>query len=570
MMTKLLKCLYPFLISLPVLIHANYKEIRKEHMLNDLDSIRNTFKVHYAPFEWKHQYANWDLETEIQAAKEKVVLADNPSVKDFQIILRDFFKSAKDYHTGVCFYSTEYAKLPFRVRGSEGKYYFTYIDRNRLSPEVFPFKVGDELVYFGDKRTDEVIQELKKEEMGASPSKTDSALAELSLTTRTGFKGQVVPKGPITITVCPKNSNSMQSYQLIWDYYPEKISNSFYQTKMSQRSHQKKAFGDNPLLKRNFTYPFYEKYMELAGSECANDTMGSRKSFIPELGKVCWISEAETKYHAYLFENKEGKLIGYVRIPDFLGTDFDVEDFRTIIEFFQEYSDALVVDQVNNPGGSMFHLYALISLLTDQPLYTPRHKMSITQEDVFTAVTESPMLENVRSDEEAQELFGSKTFEGIPVTYQMAQFLLNFYRFIAEEWNAGRTLTQPFYVYGVDKINPHPKTQYTKPILIITNELNFSCGDFFPAIMQDNKRATIFGAKTAGAGGYVLAGKFPNLNGVAFFNYTGSIAERADLNPIENLGVTPDIPYEISKDDLQFGYQDYADAINQAIKQIVK
>ena len=35
--------------------------------------------------------------------------------------------------------------------------------------------------------------------------------------------------------------------------------------------------------------------------------------------------------------------------------------------------------------------------------------------------------------------------------------------------------------------------------------------------------------------------------------------------PIENLGVTPDVPYEHTPNDYQNGYVDYKNAINKAI-----
>ncbi len=52
---------------------------------------------------------------------------------------------------------------------------------------------------------------------------------------------------------------------------------------------------------------------------------------------------------------------------------------------------------------------------------------------------------------------------------------------------------------------------------MLINEMDMSCADFMPAILQDNKRATLFGSRTAGAGGHVLSFNFPNIHGIADF-----------------------------------------------------
>jgi C-terminal processing protease CtpA/Prc len=106
--------------------------------------------------------------------------------------------------------------------------------------------------------------------------------------------------------------------------------------------------------------------------------------------------------------------------------------------------------------------------------------------------------------------------------------------------------------------------------MVLINELDFSGGDFFPAIMQDNKRAVILGTRTAGAGGYVLQYQFPNLSGIYLFSLTGSLAERDGGDMIENLGVTPDVGYELTPDDLEFGYQGYKSKIVSTMEEMLK
>jgi len=57
----------------------------------------------------------------------------------------------------------------------------------------------------------------------------------------------------------------------------------------------------------------------------------------------------------------------------------------------------------------------------------------------------------------------------------------------------------------------------------------------------------------------------PNMLGIDSFRMTGSLAERINQQPIENLGVQPDVPYPLTVEDIKGGYKAYARAINQVI-----
>ena len=546
----------------------------KDKMCATLDVIKSAFDAQYAPAYWKKTFVGWELETKIEEAKARVRRSHKITLKDFQHIISDFFKSTRDYHVGVHFFSTEVARLPFSVKGAGGKYFITHIDRERLNPAVYPFEVGDELISFNGKPTAIAVQELKDQEVGNASAETDLAMAAIYLTIRTGVMGHKVPKGPVTIAVRSSRTGATSSYQLIWLYRPEKVTSC-----PSRRGFN--SAGDvfsgsaaealEAIFNKKLEAPFIIPVMRLMDSFDDNnkEVVGSREGFLPALGRKVWSAPSESPFHAYLYQTPDRSLVGYIRIPHYRGGSKEVEAFGDIISYLEENSDALIIDQMNNPGGSAFYLYALASMLTEAPLEAPRHHIAITQREVMEAVSMMPYFEMVRSNSDAQELIGP-TLAGNPVTYQMAQFFLNYFRFIVDEWKAGRRLTNLFYLYGVDHINPHPTTRYTKPILLLVNSLDFSGGDVFPIILQDNKRATLFGSRTAGAGGFVMQATFPNHFGIDSYHFTASLAERAQGAPIENLGVEPDIPYTVTQDDLKCGYHPMANAINSCVMELLE
>ncbi len=563
-----------FVAIVPLLAFgASSEQEVKDRMIRDIDSLQNTFEVKYAPAEWKSRYAGWDLSTEISKTKQRIEELDDLNTKAYQRAIRQFFLSTKDYHVGVSFWSTEWAALPFRVCGAGGKYYISYIDRSRLPLRSFPFQLGDELVMFNGRPTDDVVQELRAIEVGDASPDTDQGLAEIYLTDRKGRLGHIVPSGPVIIDVRSTKMETTSSYQIMWDYNPEKIKEPVFKTMASDRESSRSPFY-RKLMRAPLADVLVASYHTEGPYRDPNE-LGARESFIPPLGKVLWQSQPSNPFHAYLFETANRKKIGYVRIPDYypMATgdpgDMHVNAFAEIIAYLEENSSALVIDQVNNPGGSLFYLYALVSLLSDQPLHTPKHRTTITQRDVAYALAAEELLAQVNCDDDACDVLGD-TMEGYPVTYQSSAFMLHFFRFIIDEWNAGRRLTKPCYLYGVDWINPYPSKRYTKPILLLVNRLCFSGGDFLPAILQDNRRVTVFGTKTAGAGGYVDVYSYHNPFGISEIHYTASIAERIDNNPIENLGVTPDIFYDITEDDLKNNFRGYVQAVLDAVDNLTR
>lgn len=544
------------------------KDTYKTHMLRDLETIKHVLEVNYGPTLWKESYIQWNLEEAIAQAKHKILSSEHLTLKQFHQILTQFINTTQDYHVEVSFNSTEIAVLPFSVKSANGKYFVDWVQEETLGKNSI--QVGDELITFNGMPIDQVIQDLKSEIGAEGNTQTDQSLAEIRLTLRFGKRGDTIPNNSTTVTIKSLKNKSIHSYELNWNHYPELIKSPF-ESNFSQFSFLDLILKSKPpklklKTKTSMLSPKAELYPSLARNKTSD--IGAFRSFLPKLGTVVWSGEEDQiPFDTYIYRNEKGSLIGYIRIPHYRGTAADVEAFGQIIDAFQKHTDALVIDQVNNPGGLLLYQYALASTLTNHDLVTPKHRLSINQQNVTNAYQDLEILNLIDENKSIEDLFDEDDFFK---TKETIQLLKVFCQFIIDEWNKGHTLTEPTFLDGVDKIKPHSQYRYTKPILLLINELDFSGGDFFPAILQDNKRARLFGTKTAGAGGCVVPFTFPNFSGIEKFYYTCSIAERPNGEKLENLGVKPDIEYQLTEEDLQYNYRSYAKAVNQAVQDLIR
>lgn len=550
----------------------------RERMSRFLDTIQDNFETRYAPHDWKLAEYGWDLSAEIKKAKENIWLLPNITVADFQRIVRDLVYSTKDYHVGVYFYNTEMATLPFTIKKFGDSYYVTSVQAMAC-----PLKPGDQILEFNGQDVNAEIVAIKKQITSSNPV-SDQSQAENYFSFRVGFFGMSVPQGRVRVIYRDTNTGKIKIEKVRWRYYPNLIEEPPYEIKSFKEQDNTDDENTDHMLsmlgrsrKQQMLNPYFsqmEALKKLHGIQSSTlqghpNEMGNWQGYLPNLGEIVWMGSNRV-FNAYIFLDSAGRKIGYIRIPDYNGGPKGTEEFAILISKMENETEALIIDQQGNPGGSAFYMYSLLTLLTDKPMATPHHKIAITQEDVFAALQ---TLEEIKAFGGSMPNLAESDamLDGYPATWENMALIEEYCHFIIEEWKEGNYITDPIYLSAIDEVLPHPSgLAYTKPILVLVNELDMSCGDFFPAILQDNGRAKIMGTRTGGAGGFVLQYRFDNPFGIAAISMTGSIAERPIQKKIENLGVTPDVEYQLTVEDLKNNYAPFMDAIQAEVAEMLK
>ncbi|MFA6003296.1 MAG: protease-like activity factor CPAF, partial [Elusimicrobiota bacterium] len=517
--------------------------LTQQKMVQTLYQVASIFAEQYAPLDWKKDKFQLDLKNEYESAKAAILTDPDINTKKFQDVVARFTANMRDYHVSISFNSTEGAKLPFTVVGAKGKYYIAYINRQLLPEAKFPFREGDEVRTFDGRPTAEVVAELGK--AGFTPE-TEQRLGEMFLTNRRRSRSDTVPQGKIRIAIKSMRDRKVYQVGMSWLYTPELVPQDvplrnpgMLDPQLSGPVRPESDIEDatpasrpetvtlKDMLKRawsNAMHPLTSLFADMVAAAPENPFMlGARKSFVPQLGETLWQSTEDDAFHAYIFKTKDNRKVGFIRINTYMADEPEAMRFGELMAKFQLETDALVIDQVNNPGGSVFYLYALASHLTDKPLKAPHHRLIVHEDQAQWAADLLLKMMRAKTDPTAlkQSVMAKndagETASGYPVTQKFMKLMVEFAKFILSQFESGKRFTDPTHLWGVDDIDPYPKAaeRYTKPILLLTNALDFSGGDFFPSIMQDNKRATILGVRTSGAGGAVKEFGLPNQFGIA-------------------------------------------------------
>lgn len=619
-----------FLFTSCLLSFANFAwsltPFLQQKMAQDLKNAHNHLSIRYAPAAVKQQLFGWSLDEELHRS---LMLLDSGAIqttRDYQQLFLKFMKSTRDHHVHVSFYSTATSFFPLRIGHAQGRYYITQnailsaidyfspAELELLQIENLPLiakqlYVGDEILEFDDQPIQEYIDELIDQYLGGEKTPTNYSLGIIMLFHRLGEIGHICPTGFFKLKVHLKQIDEIATFTFPWFHTKEDIPNGpqndiHMQINKGLKNNKKYAKQKAILSQTSALAPLYIDYtapmprllktateqmfsknkplskkpINIGGMDFNASTKGisssdddddsdtdseeeSLSSSLPPLGTITWQAPS-SDFSSYIYLNPQGRRIGYTKVTDFSPfIDSNINEWIRDLKYIQKHGDALVIDLTNNPGGYVFYMYALLSTLSSTPLKLPVERKTIIQEDLYRFLN---MLKVFSHNKTPSDLL-----LGYQITPDVKRQITHHVHQLFDIWSEGYAFTPPMHLLGIDKIMPHTDFQFTKPIVVLIDELDFSCGDLFPAILQDNKRALLFGQKTAGAGGTVISFDTWSRFGIKSYSLTQSLVYRHGGQPIENYGVTPDVVYEITEKDLTEDYRGYVDALNETMQQLL-
>ena len=529
-----------------------------DQRLADFSQLVNTIQRYYGPLHWKKQSVGLDFPALVEEFRGKVASAQNDS--EFYRLLAQFISGLKDAHVSPIIPSTYRSSLGFVCDLVEGKVLIETIDRLRLPEILFPFKKGDQLLAINGVGVEALMAEVGK--VGNTGFELSAKrISAARLTSRRESSGLAVPKGVATITVLPKGAAQPVTVTATWivagtplveldDLAGLMSTSGFNAMRTASDGASLKAQLQN-LSMFNLVLP--RAQLEDWARSGVSD-IGSMKSMfkLPEGAK-----EVEGSPVTAAIYEAAGKKIGIVRIPSYT-IEGMTEVLVQLLAIMEENTDVLVIDQTNNPGGSVSQVSDIVSLFADKSYkdmdfeIRPSLAWLKSFQDVNTQLDD--MLKADPADAVANALKARFSYLETEVRESLTE---------------KRFLTNPVSLNLVGTfgmIQPAETGRYTKPVLMLINELDFSGGDAFPAIMKDNGRVTLFGTQTSGAGGNVRE-YGPLANSFFKLNMTESLMVRPNGKYMENRGVVPDVQYTVTEDDFMNDYRNYVKAFTaEALK----
>ena len=588
----MIKRLAVFMALILLSLSLGAQEISKDRRLNEFKSLLSKIEAGYALLDYKEATGkiNWD---QLKTTYTQMV-EDVKSNREYYYLIHQFIAEFQDGHMTASLPTSHKAVVPFFTDYIGGK---VVVWQSR----VLGVQVGDEILEVDGKPVQEAVAEIAKYISGGSKL-SQYREATWSLTYRDG-KGLPIPETPTITMTFQTSSGSKYTQEFQWFYsgtpndefpnrdmlrklpkkeeVPENINfarlpwtvdmgqkltasslpkefETLWSFKDSSEDHFQTVTGIDPaqteqlhgrLLNRSSKAVFASHSREkLEGMFVAQQSQGQTMKMcnpetdirIPQNAQVL-----PAPFRVYMWEEK-GKKLGYLRLPHYIFGEVHLSQYAYIIGMLDKRTDGLIIDQSYNCGGMIDQVFFFASLFLTAPTPAPKFRLLANKENKIA-------YENL-----VQKLQ--------PATY-LRERVVDLSNLITKAWDSGHRLTEPNF-YIEETIYPAAEDRYTKPVIILVNELSASGGDMFPAILQGTGRVKVLGARTAGLGGSIEPAGTLDFSRISI-SLTKDMFFRPDGVPIENNGTEPDIPYTSDANDALTGLAKYRNSYTEELLKMV-
>lgn len=550
-----------FCIQTP-LAHAG---LALRERLDTVTQIIDLFIHHYAPLRWKEEFLGISFEQLVDTLTHDATVAN--SDEEFYDAVVRFIAGLRDAHLGVTIPSTYTAALGVTVDAFGNELVIVDIDRGTLPVEIFPFEIGDRVVRFDGQDVHAALQRLIPYVETGNPQ-ANRRLAARELTARSQTASPFIPQGSAELVIYSRRARKEQRVAIPWRHEGYPLASLTERPLTAVRalaamlpslSHSSGVLLPDPL-------GFLETGKMARWDERTEfrRLMGDVRPFFPMWRE--FVQRSTTPYFSGIIA-VDGYRIGFLRLHSWsnkhhINQKEVIPFLEKEIPYLEEHTDALIIDQSSAAGGSGCLVEAVAGFFVRSAGPTVRDAIKPTR-SMLTKFEEAEASDVVSPEEQ--------------------KILRQMIAAIRGALQRGDDLTEPLPICAVDgQLHPHytaegKRTIYTKPKLLLINELSCSASDMFPAVVQDVGVVTTFGSGTMGCGGAV--GDFENIGHAELDNrvtLTLMVRAREVTTPngtrtryLENVGVLPDIPYTVTVKDFDDDYAAYRAAILQAVIQLI-
>ncbi|MBC7458280.1 MAG: PDZ domain-containing protein [Bdellovibrionaceae bacterium] len=524
--------IYAVLLVLVIGFASFGAQFTVEEKTLDFQQLIGRIKSSYGPLQYKKDVMKIDID-QLQASYLRRI-QESKNNEEFYYLINQFVAEFKDSHFGAQIPTTRNSLLPFFVELVQGKILVEGVNPDLMKAEDFSLKKGDEIVSIDGVSVNDLTKSFLPY-VNAGSERTRKRIATWLITTRRAAAVPMVD-GDTVITLNPYDKSAQRAVTFKWlhqgEEMPESLqlsldrSTAFTATSFLQDMSVEKSIdnlvGDTPAERR---------------FRCSGDT----RIDIPEGATII----SKKPFVSYYWSTPKGN-IGYVRLPHYSPSDttpwatspyqaFFLRYERTIA-ILEKNTVGMIIDQDHNCGGSVDLVNQMVGLFMDKPFHPFYFRLVANKENYLEYKKLTAAIDPLAS------WFDSMT----AVT-----------NVVKDSWLKGERLTPFVTLDGIEWLQPN-LIHYTKPVVMLIDEISGSGGDAFPAMMQGYGRAKLLGVTTMGAGGHVTQNAPLNYSQITV-SMTRSMFFRPDGVPIENNGAVPDYPYEITVDDFMNGYRGLRD-----------